>query len=255
MPFSNKKEPLPRVASCRPKEFLHLGSRAAVDQSFTRLVKAGKLMRFGRGTYVAPVESKFGLRAPAPEQEVASLAEKKGEAISPSGAVMANVFGLTTQVPVREVFLTSGRSRYMRLGSRQVEVRHAPRWQFVLGTSPAGRALHALAWLGKQHARVAAAKLQGQLPREEWQKLLNVRARCRRGWHWRLARRSSMADAYFSHSDTDRAEILAIGADTLDRPAPLLEKDIWVVWTLSKLFNTDLARHLTVKGGTSLSKA
>ncbi|OWW19297.1 hypothetical protein AYR66_07075 [Noviherbaspirillum denitrificans] len=64
-----------------------------------------------------------------------------------------------------------------------------------------------------------------------------------------------MADAYFSHSDTDRAEILAIGADTLDRPAPLLEKDIWVVWTLSKLFNTDLARHLTVKGGTSLSKA
>lgn len=159
-----------------PKEFLHLGSRAAVDQSFTRLVKAGKLIRVGRGTYVAPVVSKFGQRAPAPERVVASLAEKKGEAISPSGATAANAFGLTTQVPVREVFLTSGRSRRVRLGSREVEVRHAPRWQFVLGTSPAGRAVHALAWLGQPHARAAATKLRLQLPREEWQKLLKVRA-------------------------------------------------------------------------------
>lgn len=159
-----------------PKEFLHLGSRAAVDQSFTRLVKAGKLIRVGRGAYVAPVVSKFGQRAPAPERVVASLAEKKGEAISPSGAAAANAFGLTTQVPVREVFLTSGRSRRVRLGSREVEVRHAPRWQFVLGTSPAGRAVQALAWLGQQHARAAATKLRRQLPREEWQKLLEVRA-------------------------------------------------------------------------------
>lgn len=159
-----------------PKEFLHLGSRATIDQSFTRLVKAGKLIRVGRGAYVAPVVSKFGQRAPAPERVVASLAERKGEAISPSGAVAANAFGLTTQVPVREVFLTSGRSRRMRLGSREVEVKHAPKWQFVLGTSPAGRAVHALAWLGQEHARTAAKKLRRQLPREEWQKLIEVRA-------------------------------------------------------------------------------
>lgn len=45
-----------------------------------------------------------------------------------------------------------------------------------------------------------------------------------------------MSDTYFSFSDADRIEILATGADMLDRPAPLLEKDIWVVWALSKLF-------------------
>lgn len=65
-----------------------------------------------------------------------------------------------------------------------------------------------------------------------------------------------MPDAYFNFSDADRAEILATGADVLDRPAPLLEKDIWVVWTLSKLFNAaEVGQHLTFKGGTSLSKA
>ena len=51
-----------------PKEFLHLGSRAAVDQAFSRLTKEGKLIRVARGTYVAPVSSRFGSRAPAPEK-------------------------------------------------------------------------------------------------------------------------------------------------------------------------------------------
>lgn len=37
-------------------------------------------------------------------------------------------------------------------------------------------------------------------------------------------------------------------------PAHLLEKDIWVVWTLDALFKSTLAADLTFKGGTSLSK-
>nr|WP_255369603.1 DUF6088 family protein [Nitrosovibrio sp. Nv17] len=47
-----------------PKEFLHLGSRSAVDQAFSRLAKAGTLLRIARGTYAAPVSNQFGSRAP-----------------------------------------------------------------------------------------------------------------------------------------------------------------------------------------------
>ena len=35
--------------------------------------------------------------------------------------------------------------------------------------------------------------------------------------------------------------------------AHLLEKDIWVVATLSALFDSPFGQHLTFKGGTSLS--
>ena len=38
-------------------------------------------------------------------------------------------------------------------------------------------------------------------------------------------------------------------------PTHLLEKDVWVVWTLGALFDSPLAADLTFKGGTSLSKA
>ncbi|MEC4722774.1 nucleotidyl transferase AbiEii/AbiGii toxin family protein [Noviherbaspirillum sp. CPCC 100848] len=64
-----------------------------------------------------------------------------------------------------------------------------------------------------------------------------------------------MPEAYLSLPAQERAEILAIAADRLDRPATLIEKDFWVVWTLSALFDTPLGQGLTFKGGTSLSKA
>ncbi len=99
-----------------PKEFLHLGSRAAVDQALYRLTKEGKLLRVMRGTYVTPVSSRFGTRAPAPDKVVQALAAQSGEVVTPHGASAANALGLTQQVPIREVYLTSGRTRKLKLG-------------------------------------------------------------------------------------------------------------------------------------------
>ena len=64
-----------------------------------------------------------------------------------------------------------------------------------------------------------------------------------------------MAESYFSLSDEDRAEVLELGRERTGRPAHLLEKDIWVVWTLGALFGSPVGSDLTFKGGTSLSKA
>ncbi len=64
-----------------------------------------------------------------------------------------------------------------------------------------------------------------------------------------------MAESYFSLSDADRAEVLEVGRERTGRPAHLLEKDAWVVWTLGTLFGSPVGTDLTFKGGTSLSKA
>lgn len=64
-----------------------------------------------------------------------------------------------------------------------------------------------------------------------------------------------MAESYFSLSDGDRTEALELGRERTGRPAHLLEKDIWVVWTLGTLFGSPVGADLTFKGGTSLSKA
>ncbi len=159
-----------------PKEFLHLGNRPAVDQAFSRLAKAGKLLRVARGTYVAPVSSRFGSRAPAPEKVVKALAELSGDIVVPHGASAANVLGLTQQVPIREVYLTSGLTRKLQLGRSQVLLKHAPSWMLALGTRPAGAAVRALAWIGPAHVDKSLASLRRTLPSSEWQALASARA-------------------------------------------------------------------------------
>ena len=71
-----------------------------------------------------------------------------GETIVPCGGAAANCLGLTTQNPVRVVYLTSGPNRRLHFGSSIVELRHALRWQLTAPHRKAGDVIRALAWLG-----------------------------------------------------------------------------------------------------------
>ena len=163
------------------KGLLHLGSRAAVDQTLSRLARRGDLLRAGRGLYVLPVEGRFGNRAPALEKTAEALATQLGERVANSGAMAANVLGLTTQVPVTPVFLTSGPSRTLKLGRQEVRLRHSPPWQLVLHGRRSGEAVRALAWLGPAGIGTAIEKLRRSLNAEERRELAGVTAQMP-GW-------------------------------------------------------------------------
>jgi hypothetical protein len=94
--------------------------------------------------------------------------------VTSSGAAAANALGLTTQVPARTVYLTSGRSRKLQLGRQEVELKHAPRWQLALAGQPAGEAVRALAWLGPAKAEAALRKLKHKLPKAAFQEMASV---------------------------------------------------------------------------------
>jgi hypothetical protein len=64
-----------------------------------------------------------------------------------------------------------------------------------------------------------------------------------------------MAEAFLRLSREDQGEALGVAATQSGRPPHILEKDVWVVWTLKALFSSASANHLVFKGGTSLSKA
>jgi len=167
---------LPEGGVLSPKEFLHLGSRAAIDQAFSRLTTSGELLRVSRGIYVAPVLSRFGKRSPSPEKVAQAIAEKSGETLVPHGANSANALGLTQQVPTREIFLSSGRTRKLSLGRSMVTIKHAPQWMLVLGSSPAGDAVRALAWMGQSHVSESLGALHRRLSKADWGTLIAARA-------------------------------------------------------------------------------
>jgi hypothetical protein len=162
---------LPEGTTLSAKGLLHLGSRAAVDQSLSRLVRSGQLLRVGRGLYVRPVQTRFGVRPPLVATVVESVAGLKGETLVPHGAAAANALGLSTQVPVRTVYLTSGRSRRLSLGAQNIELRHAPSWQLALPKARAGQAIRAIAWFGRERAGEAVQSLRGKLTSTELREL------------------------------------------------------------------------------------
>lgn len=168
---------LPEGTPLVSKELLHLGSRAAVDQALSRLVRRGTLLRAGRGIYVLPIEGRFGARAPSTARMVEGLASQRGETIVSHGASAANALGLTTQVPMRAVYLTSGPSRRLTLGAQTVELRHAPVWQLIFPGRAAGDVVRALAWLGPEKAGEALRALRAKLPLAEMKAVVSARAR------------------------------------------------------------------------------
>jgi len=168
---------LPEGALISAKRFLHLGRRAAVDQVLSRFGRKGQLLRAGRGLYLRPVETRFGVSTPSVDVALKALESETGEIIAPHGAASANTLGLTTQVPVRAVYLTSGRSRRLAFGAQIVELQHVPRWQLVMAGRPAGDVIRAVAWLGRQQGAKLIPKLGRTLSPQTVQELSTARSR------------------------------------------------------------------------------
>jgi len=167
---------LPEGGMLSPKEFLHLGARAEIKKTLSRLAQEGKLLRVSHGAYVRPHQGRFGVRPPSTESVLQGIEASCGETVVAHGAAEANALGLTTQVPIQEVFLTSGASRTLHFGSRCVELKHGSRWQLLLGKRPAGQVIRALACLGPEAAPAALKELHSRLPEAEWEAVCGARA-------------------------------------------------------------------------------
>jgi len=138
----------PEGAPITAAAFLHLGNRPAVSRALRTLAKRSEILRIARGVYLAPVLTRFGRHSPGVHGFIQQLSIHSGEAIAPSGAACANALGFTTQVPVKSVYWTSGRTRTYRLGKLTIHLQHVPDWQLILWREPAGELVRVLAWAG-----------------------------------------------------------------------------------------------------------
>ena len=176
---------------CTPKDFLDLGSREAVDQALSRLVKADQLRRVGHGLYDMPRISNI-LKRPAPvdlDAAIAALARRDSVRIMPDGLVAANQLGLTNAVPAKVSFVTDGHSRTVKIDGRTVQFRHAGPSVMQWAGRPAAPVVQALRWLGPDAAADARvlSTLSRRLPDDVKRDLLQ-NSRDLPGWALPLAR-------------------------------------------------------------------
>lgn len=104
-----------------PSDFKDLGTSTAIRKALSRLVETRRVERMGQGIYVIPKYDKvFGKVLPSIEQIANILAKKDHVKIKPSGQYALNKVGLSTQVPMRLVFLTTGHSKKIQVGKSAI---------------------------------------------------------------------------------------------------------------------------------------
>lgn len=157
-------------------EFLDLGNRAAVDQVLARLARTGTIKRARRGLFYIPAVSKLlGPLHATPDEVAHAIARRDGLRIQESGALAANVMGLSEQVPARIVYDTDGLSRKVRIDGTKtvIEFKHrAPRKMAGAGRVT-GMTVSALANIGRRHmTKTRVERLRKELKPEHKRQLL-----------------------------------------------------------------------------------
>ena len=171
-----EQQPLGRPFT--PALLLACGSRSAVDQALSRLAKAGEIERLGRGLFVRAEVSRYaGKVMPDAAAVAAVLAERTGAVIGIHGAEAARRLGLSTQMSMQPVFNTTGPSRRIRLGNLEVRLNHVSPRKLALAGRPAGIALSALWYLGREAVMPETiALLRQRLPVEEFEMLTHSKS-------------------------------------------------------------------------------
>ncbi len=157
-----------------PAEFLHLGSREAIDIALHRFTRSGTIRRLARGVYDYPKEHPvLGQLLPSAEAVAQALAGRDCTRVQPAGTYAANILGLSEQVPAKVVFLTDGRSRTVKIGPTTIELRQTTAKNMAAAGRLSGLMIQALRELGKEHVTAKTVQhLKRTLPIEKRRELV-----------------------------------------------------------------------------------
>lgn len=86
------------------------------------------LERLAKGIYYKPIVTDYGNVYPSTEKIVKAIAEHEHAEILPTGEAALNALGMSTQVPMKAVYLTTGSPRIITIGTKQIQLkRRSPR--------------------------------------------------------------------------------------------------------------------------------
>lgn len=136
-----------------PASFSKLGSEDAIHQALKRLTEKGILLRIAHGIYLYPkTDSELGLLYPPIDEIAKAIAKRDKARIIPTGVQALNLLGLSTQVPMKVVYLTDGAQRNISIGNQSIKFKKtSPRYLATKGEI-SGLVIQALREIGKDNA-------------------------------------------------------------------------------------------------------
>jgi hypothetical protein len=102
-------------------DFLEYGNSESVKKALFRLKEKEILVRLTHGIYLYPkIDKELGILFPSTEDIAKAIARRDKARIVPTGVQALNKLGLSTQVPMKVVYLTDGATRSIKVGKRSI---------------------------------------------------------------------------------------------------------------------------------------
>jgi hypothetical protein len=149
--------------------FASFGSAETVRRTLNRMVEEGKIDRVSSGIFVRPqIDKIIGKITPKIEDIADAIARRDKAKIIPTGAYALNRLGLSTQVPMKIVYLTDGSARNIKVGKYTIAfIRTSPKNVAAIGKI-SRLAIQALKSIGKKNiSKMEIEHIQGALMKEK----------------------------------------------------------------------------------------
>jgi len=146
-------------------DFVSFGTAKAVNKALERLADSGEITRVARGIYTRPQFSKI-LEAPltpAIEDIAKAIARRDRARIVPTGVYAQHILGLSTQIPLKAVYLTDGAARTVAIGKRTILFKK---------TTP--KNLAAIGEISGTVIQALKAMENGKIPDEDFKKIVEL---------------------------------------------------------------------------------
>lgn len=122
-----------------------------VGQILSDLANKKVIHRLSRGVYLKTKETRYGLVYPPVEKIAKAIAKRDKANIVATGETALYILGLTTQVPMNAVFLTSGSKRDIRIGERIIKFKNATPKTFLIRGAQTSMIVQALKAIGEKN--------------------------------------------------------------------------------------------------------
>ncbi len=141
---------LPRGSILFVDDFLDFGNSENIKKALYRLKEKDLLIRLAHGIYLYPKKDKdIGILYPSAEEIAIAIAKRDKARIIPTGVQALNKLGLSTQIPLKVVFLTDGAARSVKVGKRTITFKKTSPKNLLTKGEISGLVIQALKSIGQ----------------------------------------------------------------------------------------------------------
>ncbi|TMI98443.1 MAG: hypothetical protein E6H08_00020 [Bacteroidetes bacterium] len=133
-------------------DFLDLGSPESINKALFRIEEKQFLVRLAHGVYLYPkIDKELGVLYPSIEEIAKAIAQRDRARIIPTGVQALNKLGISTQIPMKVVYLTDGAARSIAIGKRNIIFKKTSPKNLEVRGEISGLIIQALKTLGEKN--------------------------------------------------------------------------------------------------------